>query len=620
MASGLTVTDLRIGLSKRDLRSVSVILFRVQRRTYVGDIVTSIEDLGRALDYQRDVIGSNAVARAIIRRLETLRATQGVSVSIAGTASLSGDAPDVEAHYFFLGGGALSSITDEIEIRDGQLVAIRSDGRADTWRGTDLIHLRIGRPDARRSVYRSLAQLRREHQLAELGSGSDGKPNEKEESYSSRAARVNQAAKAERIVHLAVTGNAADARNVYRMALTQPGADGPLAESIADRITSMHDYWSVDAVLQDVEPDTHASAAAARSVRRRLAVRLDQLFGLCSSSDRDPPGDPPGFWIPVVTPLVLEISDALVPLVDSRQDGGHFLYELIPKMRERISKSMGVNVPGVRARGNSYLRPGTYTIQVDEVPMLTGNVVLGAPVAVLAPPIGWEADQDAELVGVHPLTGERSLCLLKPDTSERHIEEERLTPAQYLVNRVELVIRDNLNRLLGPQDVVGLIGEWGKQQGADLVASTLPNTDSQLRLTWILKALISDGVPITNWQAILEAVQGTGGMMEPLTVLRRAVRARLRDQVPGPWARDKVFRIPAELEAAIVGNRDKYGAVAPGAARYEFQVWLRQKVRLSGPAISLVASSQDARELVAALARSEDRLITTFSEDELTPT
>ena len=63
-------------------------------------------------------------------------------------------------------------------------------------------------------------------------------------------------------------------------------------------------------------------------------------------------------FIPVVTPIVLEVSDALVPFVDSRQDSGRFLYELIPFMRDGLFVELGVRFPGVRARGNPGLPPG----------------------------------------------------------------------------------------------------------------------------------------------------------------------------------------------------------------------------------------------------------------------
>ncbi len=82
-------------------------------------------------------------------------------------------------------------------------------------------------------------------------------------------------------------------------------------------------------------------------------------------------------FVPVVTPIVLEVSDALVPFVDSRQDNGKFLFELIPFMRDGLFVELGVRFPGVRARGNSGLPPGAYQIQINEVPVVTGQATIG---------------------------------------------------------------------------------------------------------------------------------------------------------------------------------------------------------------------------------------------------
>ncbi|MGW0779100.1 hypothetical protein ACWD01_37210 [Streptomyces sp. NPDC002835] len=49
----------------------------MERRSRLRDIVNSIEDLGRLLDYHGDVTGSTAVAWNLVRRLEALSAVPG---------------------------------------------------------------------------------------------------------------------------------------------------------------------------------------------------------------------------------------------------------------------------------------------------------------------------------------------------------------------------------------------------------------------------------------------------------------------------------------------------------------------------------------------------------------
>lgn len=612
--SGITVSDLRIGRAGPDLRSVSVILFRVTRRPRVRDIVASIEDLGRVLDYQHDVNGSAAVAQALLRRVEVLAATQGVQVSIAGVAHRSGDPSGGDTHQLLVGRDAAGSLVGHIEVRDGRVVALAPDGGSALWREADFVLVRVGSPPARHGEVRSLHQLRREHALVESGLGPGTASGE--ESYSSRAARVRQSARAEQIVRLAAAGDAAAARNEYRTALAEPGADGPLAEGLAGRIDTVRDYWLVDAAVREGHDDVPADLrAGADAVGERLGARLDRLLGLVQDSSRSSDSE---MFIPVVTPIVFEISDALVPFVDSRQDGGRFLYDLIPAMRDRILAGMGVTVPGVRARGNPNLPPGGFQIQVDEVPAHAGWIEVGASYAILTPEEGVQ-DQRTDLTNLHPVTGDRGLWLLAVVRDEPDAGAERLTTAEYLIHSIEVVIRAHLTRYLGPQEVLNVVDRWEEQGDQALVMATVPDEDARLRLTWVLQALVGDEVPITDGRRILEAVRDAGGITAPTRSLRQAVRARLRDQLPGPRAGNKVHRVPEELEAALLGRQDLPGVVVPGESRLRFQRWLRETVGLFGPAISLVTGSQDAREVVAGLARSEHRFVTTLSEDERSP-
>src|SRR3954468_13628513 len=45
-------------------------------------------------------------------------------------------------------------------------------------------------------------------------------------------------------------------------------------------------------------------------------------------------------------------------------------------MRDGLFVELGVRYPGVRARGNPGLPPGAYQIQINEVPVVTGQATL----------------------------------------------------------------------------------------------------------------------------------------------------------------------------------------------------------------------------------------------------
>jgi hypothetical protein len=373
-------------------------------------------------------------------------------------------------------------------------------------------------------------------------------------------------------------------------------------------------YWRLDDVLREAQDDAGCPAVvrdAAAATRTRLGFWLDERLGLTP--------DPAEPEIAIVLPIAVEIGDGLVPIVDSTQDGGAFLYELIPAMRERILASTGVDVPGVRMRGAPGLPNAGYRIQVDEVPVESGSAPLNASLTISAVDPGRPLPE-GDLTDVHPLTGARGLWVVAEATDDAD-NADTLTTAQYLVHRIELAMRAHLPRVLGPHEVATLVSTWSEQGGGDLVASVLPDEEARIRLTWLLQSLVADDVAITEWRTILEAVRDAGGITMPSRTLRQAVRARLRAALVARQDGRPTIRVPAEHEAALLGRPTDDGVPAsPSMPRDDFLRWLRSEVAETGPAVTLVTRDEDARELVSALARTEDSLIATISEDELSAT
>lgn len=536
-----------------------------------------------------------------------LAATRGVAVSVAGTVALVREPAQAESHHVLTSAAAAPEGLATFDVRDGRLVTVPQDGRPTTWREGDYVLVRMGPARTRPRQARSIQELRREAAFVEVEPGVELAPNE--ESYSSRTARARQSANAEEIVRAALSDGWEASGAAFAAALTQPGGDGPLIDGIANRISSPRQYWRVDSVVQSVEDDDRRPAdvrSAAAKARTRLVGRLDDILGNPSSGQIDA-------YLPVVTPVVLEVSDALVPIVDSRQDGGLFLYELFPAMRERIEESTGVRVPGVRARGNPGLLPGGYEIQLDEVRTQSGTMHPDGEYDLRIPALAATVREE-DATDIHPLTGERGLWILERRFGDPPGDAQSVTSAQYLVHQIELVLRARLSGFLGPQEVAAMLDT---RRGADetgLVNDVLPDLDARLRLTWLLQPLVDDGLPVVDAQAILETVRDHGGTGAPLPVLRRAVRARLRSQLPRPWSPEAIVPVPGEQLQALLGTS---GARELHVARHAFDTWLRDARREHGPAICLVTPSQDARELVSALSRSVSRLIRTFTADEL---
>jgi tetratricopeptide (TPR) repeat protein len=417
--------------------------------------------------------------------------------------------------------------------------------------------------------------------------------------------------RAAQVVALATVGETAAARESCREALSLEEKKASFVKTMVSLIYTEDVYWSVEVIFQEVQHEPNAPSflqEKAAAARAELGLRLDEILGLIP--------DPSAQDLPAVTPIVVEVGDALVPIVDSRQDGGAFIYKLLPDMRERILASVGVKVPGVRMRSDPKLPSHGYRIQIDEVPVLTGSVPPSASFTALRAEMRGR-EPTGELTDFHPLTGQPGLWVLVELTDHHPDGANTLTPARYLIHRIELVLRTNLVRYLGPQEVADLIERWSAEDDGDLVSVVLPDADARLGLTWVMQRLVDDRIPITDWKALLTTVREAGGITVPLRTLHYTIRARFRDQIPGPQTGRTPVVVPAEYEAALLDSTPRVPPASRGKLCYEFQRWLRETMAAAGPAITLVTSTQKAREVVNSFARTEHRLITTLSRDEL---
>ena len=409
------------------------------------------------------------------------------------------------------------------------------------------------------------------------------------------------------------------ARTVYRNVLRLDGLESPdkagatrsgetLGTAMAAQLHDAGEWWKLEDALagmvddQDMPPLLADALTATRTV---LLGRLDELFGLSTTPSIEAGN------ILVVTPVAVEVGDAIVPFVDSRQDGDEFLYDLIPAMRERILTQTGVKVPGVRMRGTTQLGPTEYLMEIDEVPMPRDTLNPAASHLIRAV-TSDRLPPDEGLGDFHPRTGETGLWLVVEDAhADRAERDDKLSAPLCLIHRIESVLRHKLATYLGTQDVADLLEGW-KEADADLVASVVSDELARLRLTWLLRSLVRESVPITEWRSLLTAVREAGGTLVSLYELTRATRLRLREALPGNQAGRKRIRVPVEYQAALL-------APTPDPrSKHDFGSWLREQLALTGPWMTLVASSE-ARPIVSALARTEEPIVGVLSSDELIP-
>ncbi len=259
-------------------------------------------------------------------------------------------------------------------------------------------------------------------------------------------------------------------------------------------------------------------------------------------------------FIPVVTPIVLEVSDALVPYVDSRQDNGRFLYELIPFMRDGLFVELGVRFPGVRARGNPSLPPGAYQIQINEVPIVTGQATLGHILVndtverlKLMNVTGFEA--------MNPAT--RQPAAWVPEQHKAMLEAAGLTTWDvpgYMILHLAAVLRRHAREFIGVQEAQAMLDQLEKAFPA-VVKEVVPKVVSVLKLTDILGRLVEEEISTRDLRGILQALAEYGQVEADNVMLTEHVRSALKRYVSHKYARGTntlvVYLLDPQIEEAI---------------------------------------------------------------------
>ncbi|MGC4121960.1 MAG: type III secretion system export apparatus subunit SctV [Myxococcales bacterium] len=259
-------------------------------------------------------------------------------------------------------------------------------------------------------------------------------------------------------------------------------------------------------------------------------------------------------FVPVVTPIVLEVSDALVPAVDSRQDGGRFLFELIPFMRDGLFVELGVRYPGVRARANPSLPPGGYQIQINEIPVVNGQVTMGH-VLVNDTVDRLRLMNVQGIEALNPAT--RQPCAWVEDRHKPMLESAGLTtwdPASYLVLHMAGVLRRHAREFLGVQEVQSGLEQLEKAFPA-LVKECIPKVVTILKLTDIMQRLVEEEISVRDLRGILQALAEWGQVEADSVMLTEHVRASMKRYISHKYTRGSntlvVYLLDPQIEEAI---------------------------------------------------------------------
>jgi type III secretion protein V len=331
---------------------------------------------------------------------------------------------------------------------------------------------------------------------------------------------------------------------------------------------------------------------------------------------------------PGTTPIALEVSEALTPLIDAETEQGRLVAELIPRLRETLFTELGVPLPGIRVRGHAPdLPPGGYRVRLQEIPMADGAVPAGRVLALESPErlatLGLTGEPAAHPGDGSPAAwvaeGDRDLCAEAGVTT--------FDAGGAVLLHLGAVLARYAYEFVGIQETQQLLDHFERSHPA-LVREITPKLCSPQLIADVLRRLVEEGISIRNLRDILQALAEWAPAEKDPVVLTEYVRMALKRQITHKYAAGAssltVFLLDGAIEDAVRGavqhtSSGSYLALEPELSR-DILGAVRRALGAPAPGGSPVILTQmEIRRYVKRLVEVEHPRIAVLSYQELAP-
>jgi flagellar biosynthesis protein FlhA len=220
--------------------------------------------------------------------------------------------------------------------------------------------------------------------------------------------------------------------------------------------------------------------------------------------------------------LELEVGYALIPLVDSGQQGD--LLDRIKAVRRQVVQELGVIVPPLRIRDNLQLKSGEYAILIKGTAVASGELMMGHYLAM------HPGDDVQEVIGIPTIDPAFGLAA-------SWIEEEQKEQAQFagytvvdpstvIVTHLTEIIKRHIHELLNREDVQKLLDRFA-QEYPKVVEELVPNQLTLGGVQKVLQNLLREQISIRDFLTILETLADNAAISKDPLVLTEYVRQSL---------------------------------------------------------------------------------------------
>ena len=324
-------------------------------------------------------------------------------------------------------------------------------------------------------------------------------------------------------------------------------------------------------------------------------------------------------YLSVVTPIAVEVASDLVHCVEGGAEGGLSpeLSANVSSMRVGVLKQLGVKVPGIRFRGSETdLAPGTYIVEINEIPLLSGNLPPGCRFCTAS-------KEDLSCFGVSgrpvadPISGQAGTWIDREDWEK--VESAKLELwgiTKYLMHHVEAELRKNLGEFLGHQETFSLLGS----ESAGALAEIRASSPMVTALTTVCQALVAEEVPIQPFEVLCATFKELSANRVSLCDVVEHIRGlpSFRERLPGNEGQRSYLKLSTGFEAEIrrgIYERDGQSILAMEPERCQAAL-AAVRARAVGRHLALVVDAA-LRPLVRKLVELEFRDLPVLSSAEV---
>ena len=257
------------------------------------------------------------------------------------------------------------------------------------------------------------------------------------------------------------------------------------------------------------------------SLRQMRDQEVVEQAEAAAPAPEPPPERKPEDRLPVEL-LMVELGAGLVPLADPGRGGD--LLERVLQIRHQMAEELGVILPKVRVRDNTWLGLNEYVIRIRDMEVARGEVW---PQQMLAINRGGAEGDLPGIKTTEPLHGHEAYWIEQNQVDRAETQGYSVAePTIVVILHLTEVIREHAHELLTRQHVHELIGAL-QDRAPKLVEELNPEKVPMSTVHTVLKNLLAERVPIRDLETILQTIIDNAGKIANLSILTEYVRTAM---------------------------------------------------------------------------------------------